>query len=422
MVITKLAVLNKNTVYGIDANYHLVSLIAGVWVVLDVTISLSDLSVAPDGSLFGIDSSNLKLIKWSGSAWEVSSEIVQGLQSIIAKSATLVWGSSPIDYPNSILRWNGTAWFVVDPILATENYPGLVPATGEPVGKYLKDDMSWDTPSDCGGWVTPPKTISSDPTLYFDSECEGLQWFYLEYFESEADRELYLSHFWKGQKIEITLREGATQSYYYFLNDIELDQWDDNGTIRYYFYLKMFGGTDYSVDPESTSECYDYTIRTSCDRAPKGFPLDPTKWTISYIRSLPVDGINNPTEDIWYNLDDYISIPVGLWEVSYIAFVNAYRTGVAGVVGFQTTLSTENDAETDVGFTRAIRINSSDTDASVMTSMEVRDRSIVLDVTTDYYLNVISTENSVGRLELSAGYTDTKNLNSVTIEAVCGYL
>ena len=78
----------------------------GGWTLVDSTVC-SGISVASDGSLFAIKSSDGSLVKWSGSAWGSSLGAATGLKQIAAKSGTMVWAVGSDD---KLWYWNGLAW------------------------------------------------------------------------------------------------------------------------------------------------------------------------------------------------------------------------------------------------------------------------------------------------------------------------
>lgn len=71
------------------------------------TTALTDISVAKDGSLFGIKQSDGSLIKWSHGGWGSSLGASTGLKAIAAKSATMVWA---IGSDDKLYYWNGLTW------------------------------------------------------------------------------------------------------------------------------------------------------------------------------------------------------------------------------------------------------------------------------------------------------------------------
>lgn len=71
--------------------------------------------------------------------------------------------------------------------------------------------------------------------------------------------------------------------------------------------LTVYGGTDYTLANAAISE-----IGFSMWKAPLGFPLSPTKWTVSGGSSGQQ---LNPVNGTYYNLGGNIVIPIGAWNV-----------------------------------------------------------------------------------------------------------
>lgn len=80
--------------------------------------------------------------------------------------------------------------------------------------------------------------------------------------------------------------------------------------------ITVYGGTDYTLANEAI--IYPYY---SSAKAPAGFPLDPTKWTVLLTDSTDRHQ-SNPVKDTIYNPGSLsISIPIGIWNVSFQAIL-----------------------------------------------------------------------------------------------------
>lgn len=100
-----------------------------------------------------------------------------------------------------------------------------------------------------------------------------------------------------------------------------------SGAIKYFIVVKtsysspnttftLYGGTDYTLDASAITNPY-----YSSAKAPAGFPLDPTKWTVLLTDSTDRHQ-SNPVKDTIYNPGSLsISIPIGIWNVSFQAIL-----------------------------------------------------------------------------------------------------
>jgi hypothetical protein len=76
--------------------------------------------------------------------------------------------------------------------------------------------------------------------------------------------------------------------------------------------LWLYGGTDYAVTNNTIVDPY-----YSHAKAPYGFPMSPSKWTISLVDSSDRYQ-NNPAKDGYYNPGGLsISLPIGIWDVFF---------------------------------------------------------------------------------------------------------
>ena len=88
--------------------------------------------------------------------------------------------------------------------------------------------------------------------------------------------------------------------------------------------LSMYGGTDYDLTSGTLTSPYYSTAK-----APIGFPLDPTKWTVE-TEDTSNAAQATPTTGTWYNLGTItISIPIGVWDAYYHVMARNVHTGQA---------------------------------------------------------------------------------------------
>lgn len=87
----------------------------------------------------------------------------------------------------------------------------------------------------------------------------------------------------------------------------------------------------------------------STQKAPFGFPLSPTKWTVKLVDSTSRSQAS-PTSDQWYNPGSLsINIPIGIWNIRFSCLVYAHRDSGGG--SKFSSLSTANNSASDSEFT-----------------------------------------------------------------------
>lgn len=169
--------------------------------------------------------------------------------------------------------------------------------------------------------------------------------------------------------------------------------------------ITVYGGTDYDLaDAAISSPSY------SMAKAPHGFPLNPDKWTVITINSSNLTQAN-PTSGTWYNLGNLsISIPIGIWEVSYSTLAYAARS--SGGLDQYVTLSTANNSESDIEFTS----NMYGSSLAELESLTAKSKIISVTSETDYYLNTKTAQTGVNSIAFIGTQTPT------ILKAVCVYL
>jgi hypothetical protein len=198
-----------------------------------------------------------------------------------------------------------------------------------------------------------------------------------------------------GMRLRVSQSTGGTK--YFIVTKVAYSAPDTTITV--------YGGTDYNLENEAIS-----SPNFSVVKAPYAFPLDPTKWTVES-KDTTARTQASPTSGTWYNLGSHtISIPVGVWNVSYQVAVDGSRT--AGDVYVLTTLSTANNTESDADWTALIRTASQ----AYLEGTLARHKVITLASKTPYYLNV-----QAG----ASGHASINTLSTASpaiIRAVCAYL
>lgn len=87
----------------------------------------------------------------------------------------------------------------------------------------------------------------------------------------------------------------------------------------------------------------------SFQKIPFGFPLSPLKWTVKVTDSNAYEV--SATANTWYNITNMaISVPIGVWSISYFMHIYSYKASITSVNIFS-TLSTANNSESNSSFT-----------------------------------------------------------------------
>ena len=195
-----------------------------------------------------------------------------------------------------------------------------------------------------------------------------------------------------------------------------------NGSVKYFIIVAMggylngntevtvYGGTDYDMVNTTT---YPVTVPYySIQKAPFGFPLNPTKWTV-IVTDATERNQASPTQDTWYNLGSVqISIPIGVWDVDY--YCSIYCSG--GTTGCSiSSLSIANNSRSDADFDCM-----GQTDNSGITTPRTRRKILALASKTVYYLIEKVANTSAGTLRLNASFNSDQE--KTIIRAVCTYL
>lgn len=174
--------------------------------------------------------------------------------------------------------------------------------------------------------------------------------------------------------------------------------------------VTIYGGTDYDLANAAITSPY-----YSPAKAPLGFPLSPAKWTVT-VTNTSTHTQASPTASQWYNLGSIsIDIPIGVWEVTYDAYVASAETGTQ--TNINVTLSTANNTQSNAAHTMASGIRA-DIAAGVVEIANNFQKSILIELSskTTHYLNERVNVFTVNSLSLLGAISTT------TIKAVCAYL
>lgn len=177
--------------------------------------------------------------------------------------------------------------------------------------------------------------------------------------------------------------------------------------------ITVYGGTDYTLANASITIPY-YSIQ----KAPFGFPLDPTKWTVE-VTDVTIRSQAPPSAAAWYNLGSVaISMPIGVWDTHFEASIqlNTGGTATSGCDLFM-TLSTANNSESDVDLTTHSNVNITTASGGSGGGYLFRKKVLVIAAKTSYYLNSKVTQT----IASSTLYNRGDNSKTI-IRAICAYL
>lgn len=168
--------------------------------------------------------------------------------------------------------------------------------------------------------------------------------------------------------------------------------------------VTIYCGTDYSLANAAITSPY-----WSPYKAPFGFPLERSKWTVTLTDSSSrSSGV--PTQNQWYNMYS-VDLPLGAW-IGDIYFLAEAVAATSIVVAIFTTLATTTAVETDTSFTRKTQLTNTDIQAGHIVS----GKNIVLTAKTTHYVNVKTNQVSGTNLLIRG------DLAPSTIQLVCSYL
>jgi hypothetical protein len=190
-----------------------------------------------------------------------------------------------------------------------------------------------------------------------------------------------------------------------------------DSTVKYFIItavadtaLTLYGGTDYTLSGGAITLPYYSSVK-----APLGFPLSPTTWTVSLL-STNHDRKDNPTSATWYNATS-ITLPIGAWDGFYSFVFHMNRTSDGDMDG-KITLSTANNSESDANLTVEDYSTGAASDVRNTGHMVYRRFFLTPAAKTVYYFNVYTV--TAGNAITTIGMNGTK-VPSV-VRAVCAYL
>jgi hypothetical protein len=206
---------------------------------------------------------------------------------------------------------------VVGPASAVDGHLAVFDTT---TGKLIKDGGAVPAGSSPDGW-----TAAGETWTYAAADAPSFT------FTVAAD---VTGKYSPGMRVKLT----QTTVKYFIITGVSTYS-GGNTTIT------VYGGTDYTLANAAITSPYYSVVK-----APQGFPLDPTKWTVTATDTTDRSQ-SSPTDGTWYNLTGAsISIPVGAWRVSYKVWAYGYKSSNASNT-VKVTLSTANNSASDANWT-----------------------------------------------------------------------
>jgi hypothetical protein len=167
--------------------------------------------------------------------------------------------------------------------------------------------------------------------------------------------------------------------------------------------ITVYGGTDYTLSGGAITAGYYSTVK-----APFGFPLIPSKWTVETTDTSSRSQAS-AVAGTWYNLGSIThSVPIGSWFTEYTVIILHDSSSSRQL---RTTFSTANNSESDSDFTNGATIT-----GTYESIISYKRKNISVSSKTTYYLLTTC---------FTAGTPTIYNSNDVqklVIRSVCAYL
>lgn len=174
--------------------------------------------------------------------------------------------------------------------------------------------------------------------------------------------------------------------------------------------VTVYGGTDYTLANEAI--IYPYY---SSAKAPAGFPLDPTKWTVTVTDSTQRSKTTDISDSTWYNIDAaaQISVPIGIWNVSYMVYGSSSVTATPSWHSVRACLSSSSNSCSD-NLSLQEHLVLTDLHNNILSVATIK---VVTTAKTTYYVNIQCSASTA--ITLLRYYND---LYPMVIKAECAYL
>jgi hypothetical protein len=296
---------------------------------------------------------------------------------------------------------------VIDGLINKNNFNGAVdPGTGDDIVDGYAVGSNWWNVTDHRLFVA--ESVATGAAVWRQIYPADSGW--IEVFETwtyaSADAPTFTftvvgdksTKYYPGMRIKLT----QTTVKYFIITKVVYSS--PNTTIT------VYGGTDYTL--ANAAIIYPYY---SSAKAPAGFPLDPTKWTVTVTDSTLRSKTTDISDSTWYNIDAaaQISVPIGIWNVSYMVYGSSSVTATPGWHAVRVCLSSSSNSCSD---------NLSLQEHMVLTDLHnnilsVATIKVVTTAKTTYYVNIQCSASTA--ITLLRYYND---LYPMVIKAECAYL
>lgn len=296
---------------------------------------------------------------------------------------------------------------VIDGLINKNNFNGAVdPGTGDDIVDGYAVGSNWWNVTDHRLFVA--ESVATGAAVWRQIYPADSGW--IEVFETwtyaSADAPTFTftvvgdksTKYYPGMRIKLT----QTTVKYFIITGVVYSS--PNTTIT------VYGGTDYTL--ANAAIIYPYY---SSAKAPAGFPLDPTKWTVTVTDSTLRSKTTDISDSTWYNIDAaaQISVPIGIWNVSYMVYGSSSVTATPGWHAVRVCLSSSSNSCSD---------NLSLQEHMVLTDLHnnilsVATIKVVTTAKTTYYVNIQCSASTA--ITLLRYYND---LYPMVIKAECAYL
>ena len=296
---------------------------------------------------------------------------------------------------------------VIDGLINKNNFNGAVdPGTGDDIVDGYAVGSNWWNVTDHRLFVA--ESVATGAAVWRQIYPADSGW--IEVFETwtyaSADAPTFTftvvgdksTKYYPGMRIKLT----QTTVKYFIITKVVYSS--PNTTIT------VYGGTDYTLANKAI--IYPYY---SSAKAPAGFPLDPTKWTVTVTDSTQRSKTTDISDSTWYNIDAaaQISVPIGIWNVSYMVYGSSLVTATPAWHSVRVCLSSSSNSCSD-NLSLQEHLALTDLANNILSVATIK---VVTTAKTTYYVNIQCSASTA--ITLLRYYND---LYSMVIKAECAYL
>ena len=296
---------------------------------------------------------------------------------------------------------------VIDGLINKNNFNGAVdPGTGDDIVDGYAVGSNWWNVTDHRLFVA--ESVATGAAVWRQIYPADSGW--IEVFETwtyaSADAPTFTftvvgdksTKYYPGMRIKLT----QTTVKYFIITKVVYSS--PNTTIT------VYGGTDYTL--ANAAIIYPYY---SSAKAPAGFPLDPTKWTVTVTDSTQRSKTTDISNSTWYNIDAaaQISVPIGIWNVSYMVYGSSSVTATPAWHAVRVCLSSSSNSCSD-NLSLREHLVLTDLDNNILSVATIK---VVTTAKTTYYVNIQCSASTA--ITLLRYYND---LYPMVIKAECAYL